>query len=121
MACVVRYNNLPHVELMTAAKEQMKITELRLQKLVASQLQQASHEEEAGATAERRAGLVLNHLMGAQMPQARTEICLLADESCKAVNTQFFLACAWKVGVQTKPVTSLKLQNAAKLVCTAVP
>lgn len=55
---------------MTAAKEQMKITELRLQKLVASQVQQAAHKEEASATAERRAGLVFNHLMGAQMPQA---------------------------------------------------
>ncbi len=60
-----RCSNPPHVELLAAATEQMKITELRLQKLVATQEQQATQQADASVTAERRAGLVLNHIMGA--------------------------------------------------------
>lgn len=59
-----RCNNLPHAELLAAANEQMKITELRLQKLVAAQERQAGQPLDTSTTAERRAGLVLNHLMG---------------------------------------------------------
>ena len=64
-ACWHRCNNSPHVELLAAATEQMKITELRLLKLIASLSQQAVHQSDASTIAERRAGLVLNHLMGA--------------------------------------------------------
>lgn len=60
-----RCNNAPHVELLAAATEQMKITELRLHKLIASQQQQAASQSDASMAAERRAGLVFNHLMGA--------------------------------------------------------
>lgn len=60
-----RCNNTPHVELLNAATEQMKITELRLHKLVVSQQQQAASQSDASVAAERRAGLVFNHLMGA--------------------------------------------------------
>ncbi|KAL0044419.1 hypothetical protein WJX82_005398 [Trebouxia sp. C0006] len=59
-----RCNNAPHVELLAAATEQMKITELRLHKLLASQQQQAASQSDASMAAERRAGLVFNHLMG---------------------------------------------------------
>ncbi|DBA92662.1 TPA: hypothetical protein ACH3X1_002874 [Trebouxia sp. C0004] len=51
-----RYNNAPHVELLAAATEQMKITELRLHKLIASQQQQAASQSDASMAAERRAG-----------------------------------------------------------------
>lgn len=53
------------MELLAAATEQMKITELRLHKLLASQQQQAASQSDASMAAERRAGLVFNHLMGA--------------------------------------------------------
>jgi hypothetical protein len=53
-----RFDNPPSTELMNAAKEQMKITELRLQKLV------EKVPEQATAQVERRAGQVLRHLGG---------------------------------------------------------
>ena len=57
----------PHEELLAAAAEQMKITELRLQKLISAQERHNAQQSNATATAERRAGLVFNHLMGAHM------------------------------------------------------
>lgn len=64
-ASVCRLRNSPHEELLAAATEQMKITELRLRKLVATQERGEAQKASATATAERRAGLVYNHLMGA--------------------------------------------------------
>lgn len=60
-----RLNNPPHTELLAAAKEQMKITELRLQKIVSRQAAQTKAQDQTAELADRRAGLVLNHLMGA--------------------------------------------------------
>ena len=67
-----RCNNAPHVELLAAATEQMKITELRLHTFIASQQQQAATQSDASMAAERRAGLVFNHLMGACHGRALT-------------------------------------------------
>lgn len=58
-----RYNNTPQQELLQAATEQMKITELRLIKTFAAVKQEVSSPPSVHA---RRAGLVLNHLRGAQ-------------------------------------------------------
>lgn len=56
-------------ELIIAAAEQMKITELRLQQLwrrvQGAAASQASRQAEQAATADRRAGLVLSHVKGA--------------------------------------------------------
>ena len=60
---VCRYDNQPHAELLIAASEQMKITELRLLKILAAVQQEP---RSPASTSERRAGLVLNHLRGAQ-------------------------------------------------------
>lgn len=49
--------------MLIAATEQMKITELRLLKTLTAAQQKVT---ESAATSERRAGLVLNHLRGAQ-------------------------------------------------------
>lgn len=62
-----RLVNSPREELLSAATEQMKITELRLRKLVATQEHHKAQLRDTTATAERRAGLVYNHLMGAHM------------------------------------------------------
>lgn len=74
---VCRLRNSPHEELLAAATEQMKITELRLRKLVATQERGEAQKPSATATAERRAGLVYNHLMGAhticEMQQKQTK------------------------------------------------
>ncbi|KAG2486997.1 hypothetical protein HYH03_014369 [Edaphochlamys debaryana] len=51
-----RFNRMPHEELQTAASEQMKITELRLNGLFGAQ------GEDAATTAARRAEQVLTHL-----------------------------------------------------------
>ena len=53
----------------------MKITELRLQKLVAAQEGRKAQKSDATSTAERRAGLVYNHLIGAHtMCQMQQEL-----------------------------------------------
>ena len=67
-----RLCNPPHVELLAAAAEQLKITELRLNKLLGSRAQQPTVSE----IAERRAGLVLQHVVGAW--------CLCHAAACKA-------------------------------------
>lgn len=62
----------------------MKIIELRLRKLVATQEQRETQQPDATATAERRAGLVYNHLMGAhtmcQLQQGPHHM----DDTCRA-------------------------------------
>ncbi|KAK9818222.1 hypothetical protein WJX72_009017 [[Myrmecia] bisecta] len=60
-----RYSNSPYLELSLAAQEQMKITELRLHKLLTPSHQPATGSPDA-QTAERRAGRVLAHLSAAQ-------------------------------------------------------
>ena len=65
--CHYRIGNSPHAELLNAAKEQMKITEIRLQKLVSAQEAPTASSPESSTVAERRAGLVLNHLLGAPL------------------------------------------------------
>ena len=54
-----RYGNEPHAELAIAAAEQMKITELRLRKLLADRSPSASASQDGPiAAATRRAGLL---------------------------------------------------------------
>ena len=57
-----RLPNTPSQELLNAAVEQMKITELRLRSMVASQ--QPQRDGSATSTAERRAGRILQHVRG---------------------------------------------------------
>ena len=85
--CLGRYDNPPHVELLAAATEQMKITELRLQKLVASQEQQTAAS--VSTIAERRAGLVFNHLMGAHSYPSETRSHV--SHSCNAMHHLHYL------------------------------
>ena len=73
--------------MLIAATEQMKITELRLLKTLTAAQQKVT---ESAATSERRAGLVLNHLRGAQtlrMPiccQRSSRECTLHEFFCLA-------------------------------------
>ena len=63
-----RYNNEPHAELAVAAAEQMKITELRLQKLITDRLPPAPTLWDGPiAAVTRRAGL-LKAQLGAPVP-----------------------------------------------------
>ncbi len=88
-----RCKNAPHVELLAAATEQMKITELRMHKLIVSQQQQAASQSDASMAAERRAGLVFNHLMGA---------CSLCHGSARTTGTDYW----HKVGLDEAAMSS---------------
>ena len=72
-----RYNNEPHAELAVAAAEQMKITELRLQKLITDQMPPAPTLWDGPiAAVTRRAGL-LKAQLGAPAPVVSQPSCLL--------------------------------------------
>lgn len=55
-------NNDPHNELLVAAAEQMKITELRLHKLLNGGRSPSTPQESAVAQVERRAGQIRAHV-----------------------------------------------------------
>ena len=82
----------------------MKITELRLHKLIASQQQQAASQSDANVAAERRAGLVFNHLMGA---------CSLCHGSAQTTGTDYW----HKVGLDASSRLKLHLHQWLQLCC----
>ncbi len=57
-----RISNDPHEELLIAAAEQMKITELRLQKLLNGNRSPGSPQDAVLAQVERRSGQIRAHL-----------------------------------------------------------
>jgi hypothetical protein len=89
---VLRLRNSPSTELMNAAKEQMKITELRLRKLIGPQASPSQGSSAAEGTPpsllERRTDQLLTHLGGAPLttPAPRLlRLCHLCACACVCV------------------------------------
>ncbi len=81
LCAVCRIDNDPHEELLIAAAEQMKITELRLHKLLSGSRSPSSPAEPAAyAQVERRAGQIQAHL-GALLAQPFDSSSLLSSSA----------------------------------------